>query len=113
MEDDKLSPRVKYPHSSTVQKIKFSPIGNGRLISAATNDFGLFAPDSKDVSKTSFSSRLTDIAWSPLGDKFVLVSQTGSVSIRNGENGTELNKFKRDAEVWAVEWLPVEGNVEF
>ena len=75
MEDDKLKPRVKYPHNSTVQKAKFSPLGNARLVSVATTDFGLFSPDSKDVSKTSFSSRITDIAWAPLGDKFVIVSQ--------------------------------------
>ena len=100
MEEEQLTPRVKYPHNSTVQKVKFSPLSNARLISCATIDFGLFAPDSKDVSKTSTSSRITDCAWSPLGDKIALSSQSGQISIRNSQNGAELAKFK--VEGWYI-----------
>ena len=30
--------------------------------------------------------------------------------MRNAESGSELGKFKRDSEIWAVDWLPVEGS---
>ena len=46
-----------------MQKCRFSPIGNGRLVSAATNDFGLFSPDSKDVSNVSLFFEIKNFSY--------------------------------------------------
>ena len=106
----KLTPRVKYPHTATIQKVRFSPINNASLISASASDFGYFAPNQKDVTKTSIGDRITDIAWSPMGDRFCFTTQSGRVSLRSVANGQEKVKFERESEIWAVEWLPVENS---
>ena len=101
---------MKYPHTATIQKVRFSPINNASLISASASDFGYFAPNQKDVTKTSIGDRITDIAWSPMGDRFCFTTQSGRVSIRSASNGQEKVKFDRETEIWAVEWLPVENS---
>ena len=55
---------LKYTHSSPIQRVKYSPISI-MLASCSDNDFGIWTPEQKQVTKEKTSSKILSVANLP------------------------------------------------
>ncbi|ORZ33687.1 hypothetical protein BCR44DRAFT_1486492 [Catenaria anguillulae PL171] len=100
-----LTPAVKYSHADSVQCLAFSPV-SGVLCSGTASDFGLWNPETRSVTKTKVSSKITCCSWSSDGQFVALGMYNGTVSIRTklGEEHVQIDRGP--SPIWALQWNP-------
>ncbi|XP_048590687.1 intraflagellar transport protein 122 homolog isoform X2 [Nematostella vectensis] len=102
----KLEGILKYTHNDSIQCLAYNPVTQ-QLASCTANDFGLWSPEQKSVSKHKVSSRVTCCSWTNDGQYLALGLFSGYVSIRN-KAGEEKVKLERPggSPVWTIQWNP-------
>ncbi|KAA0153703.1 hypothetical protein FNF29_03091 [Cafeteria roenbergensis] len=95
---------LKYSHKHPVQCLAFNPVTNA-LVSCATEDFGIWVPDSTGVRKSNVPSKILCADWSADGQRLALGLQSGLVLLVDQE-GTETRRIERHSPVWAVAFNP-------
>lgn len=98
---------LKYTHSSPIQRVKYSPISI-MLASCSDNDFGIWTPEQKQVTKEKTSSKILAVAWSTDGTLVALGMQSGVISIRN-QQAEEKMRVERKAPIWCLSFIPNYG----
>uniref|UniRef100_A0A8D0LBE5 Intraflagellar transport protein 122 homolog n=1 Tax=Sphenodon punctatus TaxID=8508 RepID=A0A8D0LBE5_SPHPU len=104
----KLEGILKYTHNDSIQCVSYNPVTH-QLASCASNDFGLWSPEQKSVSKHKSSSKITCCSWTNDGQYLALGMFNGIISIRN-KNGEEKVKIERPggalSTIWSICWNP-------
>ncbi|XP_053932858.1 intraflagellar transport protein 122 homolog isoform X1 [Cuculus canorus] len=104
----KLEGILKYTHNDSIQCLSYNPLTH-QLASCSSNDFGLWSPEQKSVSKHKTSSKITCCSWTNDGQYLALGMFNGIVSIRN-KNGDEKVKIERtggaSSPIWSICWNP-------
>ncbi|XP_073431059.1 intraflagellar transport protein 122 homolog isoform X1 [Dendrobates tinctorius] len=104
----KLEGILKYTHNDSIQCVSYNPVTH-QLASCSSNDFGLWSPEQKSVSKHKVSSKITCCSWTNDGQYLALGMFNGVVSIRN-KNGEEKVKIERPggslSPIWSIFWNP-------
>ncbi|XP_073900563.1 intraflagellar transport protein 122 homolog isoform X7 [Castor canadensis] len=104
----KLEGILKYTHCDSVQCVSYNPITH-QLASCSSNEFGLWSPEQKSVSKNKPSSKITCCSWTNDGQYLALGMFNGVISIRN-KNGDEKVKIERPggtlSPIWSICWNP-------
>jgi intraflagellar transport protein 122 len=95
---------LKYTHAVGIQRVSYSPT-NLHLLSCSENDFGMWSPEQKQVSKESISSKILSAAWAPNGSLVALGLENGCISIRK-PSGEEVQKIERKAPIFCIKFLP-------
>lgn len=95
---------LKYSHKHPVQCLAFNPVTNA-LVSCATEDFGIWVPDSTGVRKSNVPSKILCADWSADGQRLALGLLSGLVLLVDQE-GTETRRIERHSPVWAVAFNP-------
>ncbi|XP_070348954.1 intraflagellar transport protein 122 homolog isoform X3 [Equus asinus] len=104
----KLEGILKYTHNDSIQCVSYNPVTH-QLASCSSNDFGLWSPEQKSVSKHKSSSKITCCSWTNDGQYLALGMFNGIISIRN-KNGEEKVKIERPggslSPIWSICWNP-------
>ncbi|XP_014652267.1 PREDICTED: intraflagellar transport protein 122 homolog isoform X4 [Ceratotherium simum simum] len=104
----KLEGILKYTHNDSIQCVSYNPVTH-QLASCSSNDFGLWPPEQKSVSKHKSSSKITCCSWTNDGQYLALGMFNGIISIRN-KNGEEKVKIERPggslSPIWSIYWNP-------
>uniref|UniRef100_A0A8C6RX79 Intraflagellar transport protein 122 homolog n=1 Tax=Nannospalax galili TaxID=1026970 RepID=A0A8C6RX79_NANGA len=104
----KLEGILKYTHNDSIQCVSYNPVTH-QLASCSSNDFGLWSPEQKSVSKHKSSSKITCCSWTNDGQYLALGMSNGVISIRN-KNGEEKVKIERPggslSPIWSICWNP-------
>uniref|UniRef100_A0A671FTF5 Intraflagellar transport protein 122 homolog n=1 Tax=Rhinolophus ferrumequinum TaxID=59479 RepID=A0A671FTF5_RHIFE len=104
----KLEGILKYTHNDSIQCVSYNPVTH-QLASCSSNDFGLWSPEQKSVSKHKSSSKITCCSWTNDGQYLALGMFNGVISIRN-KNGEEKVKIERPggslSPIWSICWNP-------
>ncbi|KAK3754001.1 hypothetical protein QZH41_009256 [Actinostola sp. cb2023] len=102
----KLEGILKYTHNDSIQCMAYNPVTQ-QLASCTANDFGLWSPEQKSVSKHKVPSRVTSCCWTNDGQYLALGLFNGFISIRN-KGGEEKVKIERPGAcpVWTLAWNP-------
>lgn len=104
----KLEGILKYTHNDSIQSVSYNPATH-QLASCSSNDFGLWSPEQKSVSKHKSSSKITCCSWTNDGQYLALGMFNGIISLRN-KNGEEKVKIERPggslSPIWSICWNP-------
>ncbi|XP_045435161.1 intraflagellar transport protein 122 homolog isoform X4 [Pipistrellus kuhlii] len=104
----KLEGILKYTHNDSIQAVSYNPATH-QLASCSSNDFGLWSPEQKSVSKHKSSSKIICCSWTNDGQYLALGMFNGVISLRN-KNGDEKVKIERPggslSPIWSICWNP-------
>ena len=95
---------LKYNHNSKVQCIAYNPTVI-QLCSCSNNDFGLWSPDQKQVTKEKVSSKILSVVWAPSGNFVALGLESGQISLWN-QQAEEILCIERKSPIWCLAFLP-------
>ncbi|KAH7444793.1 hypothetical protein KP509_02G092100 [Ceratopteris richardii] len=98
---------LKYNHNDPVQCLAYNPVTQ-QLASGTANDFGIWSPEQKSVSKRK-ASKVLSISWSADGQFLALGTYSGRVSLCD-KSGTEKMRIERTAPVWTLQWNSTVNN---
>nr|AFN42838.1 intraflagellar transport protein 122-like protein [Marsilea vestita] len=93
---------LKFNHNDAVECLAYNPVTQ-QLASGTANDFGIWSPEQKSVSKRKASSKVLSVSWSADGQFLALGMQNGVVCICD-KNGQDKVKIEKNAPVRAVQW---------
>ncbi|CAM6125866.1 unnamed protein product [Calypogeia fissa] len=93
---------LKYSHGDSIQCLSYNPVTQ-QLASGTANDFGIWSPEQKAVSKHRATSRVLCCAWTGDGQHLALGMYGGQLSICD-KNGVEQVAVVRPAPVWTLQW---------
>lgn len=105
---------LKYTHIAGIQRVVYSP-NSFHLLSCSDEDFGMWSPQQKQVSKEKIHSKILCAAWAPTGSIIALGLENGCTSVRK-LTGEEIVKINRRAPVFCLLFLPsfnLTGGSEF
>ena len=97
----------KYPHSDTVQQVKYNPVTQ-LLASCSAVDFGLWSPDQSAVTKYKPGSRILCCDWTSDGRYLVLGLFNGQVTVRD-QKGEEISSVQRSEPIWTLACNPLKN----
>ena len=95
---------IKYTHAWPIQTISYSPNSNC-LLSCSENDYGIWSPDQKNVSKEKLNSKILCSSWSFNGQLFGFGLENGHIIIKK-VNGGEVIRMEKNSPVWCLKFLP-------
>jgi len=98
---------LKYTHSSPIQRVKYNPLSI-MLASCSDNDFGIWTPEQKQVTKEKTTSKILSVSWTSDGTLVALGMQSGVISIRN-QQAEEKMRVERKAPIWCLSFIPNYG----
>ena len=93
----------------------FSP--DGAWIASHENDSLVVIWDAETLaplhSLSGHRADITDLAWSPTGDRLATISDDSTLRIWDPFAGVELYRLESDASIWTLDWAPDGRSVAF
>ena len=92
-------------HQTSVQALAFNP-STGVLASCTEDEFILWTPSTRKLTKNNVASKILDCSWSPDGTHLALAHESGAVSLCGSEENKVVASFGQCASpITCVEWI--------